>query len=102
MIETLCRTEQIFITFGKPHFERSYTLSQGPEHDIIFTLWLTPVTDGNDTAYLEYFEWRNVEPHEIEASSRMGSADQMYCDMCKEVKGTVSKYATWLLTLCKH
>ena len=38
--------------------------------------------DGNDTAYLEYHQWRSMEPDVSEIGNLMKTA-QMTCDLCK-------------------
>ena len=44
--------------------------------------------DGNDTAYLEYHQWRGIEPDVNSIGALMKTA-QMTCDLCK---GTCSSY----------
>ena len=39
--------------------------------------------DKNETAYLEYHQWRKMEPKE---NGYLGIHAQMPCDLCKEVK----------------
>ena len=39
--------------------------------------------DKNETAYLEYHQWRRMEPKE---NGYLGVGAQMPCDLCQEVK----------------
>ena len=60
--------------------------------------------DGNNTAYLEYHEWRNIEISNLDERINSNKDSQMSCDLCKEIKKrkesnwakkTIKSVASW-------
>ena len=52
--------------------------------------------DGNDTAYLEYHQWRSMEPDASAIGNLMKTA-QMTCDLCK---GKIINFIKMVLLIC--